>query len=227
MRSRVKTRDCRLIVQVKLPFQTSVKEAELSDFSRRSLRGFLRPEKIRKHKIEYSGPVGISLYERLQKPISKYDFFFVIEQVVNATQKLQKNGLLTDFVVWDLKNVFINEVTKEMHFIYLPLTQIKEDTDILEFIRTIIYTSHPMESQESNAISLFAYFLNEFPIYKAEEIENYIYKMEKSVVNTIKSHSSVPRGSITDWKQAGYEDCMDDENGSCVLEDEETGLLEE
>ena len=78
---------------MKLPLGSSLNERELDFFSRKLLRGFFKPQVLKKNLIVYTGPVGISLYERLQKPIGKYDFFFIIEQIVDASMKLQKNGL--------------------------------------------------------------------------------------------------------------------------------------
>ena len=90
---KAKTKDCLLTVKVKLPLGSSLNERELDFFSRKLLHVFFKPQVLKKNLIVYTGPVWISLYERLQKPISKYDFFFIIEQIVDASMKLQKNGL--------------------------------------------------------------------------------------------------------------------------------------
>ena len=82
---------------------------------------------IKKSHIEYYGPIGISLYERLKKPISKYDFLFIMEQVVDTVQKLNANSLIINNVIFDIKNVFINEITKELQFIYLPLENVQKE----------------------------------------------------------------------------------------------------
>lgn len=118
IRYKEKAKDCQLIVKVRLPFGQSVSDNDLEFFARKCLRGFLRPKRVRSNTLEYVGPIAVPLYDRLKKPIRKYDFFFLIEQIVDATQKLQKNALPWNKVVWDLRHAYINETTKEVQLIY-------------------------------------------------------------------------------------------------------------
>ena len=94
VRYKEKAKDCQLLVRVKLPFGKAVNGNELNLFAQKCIRGFLKPKLIKNNTIEYTGPIAVSLFERLEKPISKYDFFFLIEQIIDATQKLQRNALL-------------------------------------------------------------------------------------------------------------------------------------
>lgn len=108
---KVKTRDCQLIVGVRLSLKEKINVTQLDFFSNRYIRGLLKVKMIKKSHIEYYGPIGISLYERLKKPISKYDFLFIMEQVVDTVQKLNANSLIINNVIFDIKNVFINEIS--------------------------------------------------------------------------------------------------------------------
>ena len=78
MKLKVRIQDCHLIVRVRMALQEKVDEKELDRFLRTYMRGFMKPQIVKRKQIEYTGPVGISLYERLKKPISKRDFFFVL-----------------------------------------------------------------------------------------------------------------------------------------------------
>lgn len=142
---KVKTRDCQLIVGVRLSLKEKINVTQLDFFSNRYIRGLLKVKMIKKSHIEYYGPIGISLYERLKKPISKYDFLFIMEQVVDTVQKLNANSLIINNVIFDIKNVFINEITKELQFIYLPLENVQKETDIIGFMEQIIYASKPQQ----------------------------------------------------------------------------------
>ena len=82
MKFKIKAKDCQLIVKAKASFGETIDEKELDRFSRVYLRGFHKPKLAKKNLIEYTGPVGISLYERLKKPVSKRDFLFILEQIV-------------------------------------------------------------------------------------------------------------------------------------------------
>ncbi len=111
-RYKVKGKDCQLKVKVKLSFKEEIDERQLDFFSSKYIRGLLKVQAKKKNCIEFYGPIGISLFDRLKKPISKYDFFFIMEQVIDITQKANLNSLILRNIVWDIHYVFINE-TKE------------------------------------------------------------------------------------------------------------------
>ena len=231
---KAKTKDCLLTVKVKLPLGSSLNERELDFFSRKLLRGFFKPQVLKKNLIVYTGPVGISLYERLQKPISKYDFFFIIEQIVDASMKLQKNGLPWNKVVWDLQHTFVNETTKEVQLIYLPLDTVPADNSIMDFIENIIYSAKPFDEHDPDFVSRFVYFIKSLPGYDPNKIEKHIAEEDCSVVNTIKKHATGGSGFMTDKRKDYYDhyeqknaDNDDEATGLLRDDDEATGLLSE
>lgn len=221
---KAKLKDSHLVVRVKLSFNDVINGAELEFISNTYIRGFLRAKQIKRKVIEYTGPVGIPLVNRLKKPISQYDFFFIMEQIVDATQKLQHSNLLPGKVVWDIHNVYINEATKELQLIYLPLTSAHPSPNILMFMESIIYASISMADQNSDYISQFLYFLNSLPGFNAERIEQYIAKIDRKVVNTIKRHASGSSGFMTD-KPIDYYAHLDEKKRE--NDDDSTGLLDE
>lgn len=238
---KAKLKDSHLVVRAKLSFNEVINSAELGFVSNTYIRGFLRAKQIKRNVIEYTGPVGISLINRMKKPISHYDFFFIMEQIVDATQKLQRFNLLPGKVVWDIRNVYINEATKELQFIYTPLTT-AQPMSIIAFMESIIYATIPMPDQNPDYISQFMYFLNSLPGFNAEKIEQYIAKADRAVVNTIKKHAVGSSGFMTDKPRDYYEhyeekknagdseatDILEDDEATGLLNDDEaTGLLED
>lgn len=232
---KVKSKDFILTVKVKFPSNSNLNERELDFFSRKLFRGFFKPQKLKKNILLYTGPVGISLYERLKRPISKYDFFFIIEQIVDSSLKLQKNGFPWNKVVWDIQHSFINETTKEVQLIYLPIDNFSAGNNILTFIESIIYSSKPFDEHDPDFISRFVYFIKSLPGYDPGKIESYIIKEDRSVVNTIKKHTTGSSGFMTDKPKDYYDHYekkkqMPDEEDTGLLEeeeDEDTGLLDE
>lgn len=220
-RYKVKGKDCQLKVKVKLSFKEEIDERQLDFFSSKYIRGLLKVQAKKKNCIEFYGPIGISLFDRLKKPISKYDFFFIMEQVIDITQKVNLNSLILRNVVWDIHYVFINETTKELQFIYLPLTNDKKEADVLRFMEQIIYASKTMEEADTEYISRYVYFLKSLTSYEAEKIEKYIFSEDRSVVNTIKRHNVGQSGFITDKPQHYYE-----HYGRGNADEEATGLLD-
>ena len=228
IRYKVKSKDCLLTVNVRFPSNKIPNKEELDYFSQKLLCGFLKPQILKNNLIEYTGPIGVSLYERLQKPISKYDFFFIVEQVVNATLNLQKKELRWDKVVWNLNHAFINEVTKELRLIYLPIENRTEDDNVNIFIDGIIYSAKPCDESDPNFVQKFVYFIKSLKGYYPEEIEAYIKRECPDAVNLIRRFKGddeatglLPKdyeatGLLTESKVTGY-----------VSNDEQTGLLTE
>ena len=134
MKLKAKSKDCQLLVKVKTTSKEILDEKELDRFSRLFLRGFLKPKLIKKNLIEYTGPVGVPLYERFRKPVSKRDFLFILEQIVVAVQKLQSNRLGINNLIMNLQHVYINEVTKEVQFVYVPTTTGLQNLNLIHLL---------------------------------------------------------------------------------------------
>lgn len=221
---KTKTKNCQLIVKVHLSFREKLNENELNDFSRKYVRGLLKVNRRKKNCIEYSGPIGVSLYQRLKKPVSKYDFFFIMEQMIDLIQKMNNAALKLDCVVLDIHHVYINEKTKELQFVFLPLFKPMSDVTILDFMYNFIYSVTPLQEQDDSYISEFVYFLQGMQRFDPEKIEAYIEKEDRKVVQIIKKHNVGQSGFMTDKPRDYYEhyDGKEEDEATGLLEDEET-----
>ncbi len=237
MKYKSKIKNGRLIIKAKIPSGLPINKQELDFFGRKILRGFFKTEQIKSGVLEFSGPIGISVSERLKRPINKYDFFFIIEQIVDNTQKLQKNNLPWNKVVWDINSSFINEATKELQLIYLPVSTANPDCgDVMTFIENIAYLSQPADEHDSDFVSRFVYFLRSINGFNPQKIEDYIKTEDRNVVNTIKKHRANSSGFITDKRRDYYDhysNKSDDRDVSTEVipenddKDDSTGLLVE
>lgn len=225
MKFKAKAKDCQLIVKAKASFGESIDEKELDRFSRVYMRGFLKPRLVKKNLIEYTGPVGISLYERLKRPISKRDFFFILEQIVVVTQKLKANNMGINNLVMNLQYVYINEVTKEVQFIYIPMANGLQNLNLIEFIETVTYSAKPADTNDNDFVSRFIYFFKAMNPFDINKVEAFVEKEDRSVVNTIKKQNAGQSGFMTN-KQQHYYDHYDEKKKE-QSDDEETGLLSE
>lgn len=229
VKHKVKKKECQLTVKVKLSFKEKLNERQLDFFSAKYIGGLMKAKKIRKGVIEYYGPIGISLYERLKKPIRKYDFLFIMEQVVDVVQKLNANALIINNVIFDIKSVFINETTRELQFIYLPLEKIQKETNILDFIEKIIYSAKPLQEEDVDYISRFVYFIKSLKIFDEDKVEKYIQGEDRSVVSAIKRYNMEQSEFIID-KTSGYYKYSDNEDSEAtglLYDNQATGLLNE
>ena len=154
-----------------------------------------------------------------------------MEHIVVAIQKLEANKLPISNLILDIRNVYINEVTKEIQFLYVPIVEKKDETDIYKFMESIIYSVRPEMEDDTEYISRFVYFFKSLQSFDANKIEQFISKEDKSVVQTIKKHNLGQSGFMTDKRQHYYEHYeeknSDDEATGLLYEDEHTGLLED
>lgn len=233
MKFKAKVKDCQLFVKAKTSIGESIDEKELDRFSRVYLRGFLKPKMVKRNLIEYTGPVGISLYERLKKPTTKREFLFILEQIVVAVQKLQANGMGLNNLVMDLQHVYINEVTKEIQFIYIPtMKNGLQNLNLVEFIESIAYSVKPADNKDNDFVARFIYFFKAMVPFDINKVESFVAKEDRSVINTIKKQNAGQSGFMTDKPRhyydhyAGKEKSGDDDpTGLLVEDDDPTGLL--
>ena len=234
MKFKSKTKDYFLNVKTKTDFGEKIDEKELDRFARLGLRGFMKPKTIKKSSAEFIGPIGESLYERLKYPISKREFLFIMEHLVVAVQKIQANNLPLANLVLNIQNTYINKVTKEVQFLYVPIINAKPGVTAFEYIDMIVYSAQPEDDATAECISKFVYFIKSLKYYEADKVEKFIEREDRSVVNTIKKHNAGQSGYMTDKPMHYYEhydqkeeNVAEFEEATGLLEEEATGLLEE
>lgn len=164
-----------------------INETELSQLARIKPCGIMHVTKTKKDSVTYTCPANINLTDRLKKAVSKYDFFFMMEQIVIMVQDVYNNGLNVNSVRFNMDDVYINEMTKEMYFIYFPIVRGQESADIVGFIENIIYTMTPVINEDTNYISRFMYYVRSFHGFNGNAIEKYISREERAVVNVLKN----------------------------------------
>lgn len=164
-----------------------INETELSQLARIKPCGIMHVTKTKKDSVIYTCPANINLTDRLKKAISKYDFFFMIEQIVIMVEDVYNNGLNVNSVRFNMDDVYINEMTKEMYFIYFPIVGGQESADIVGVIENIIYTMTPVINEDTNYISRFMYYVRSFHGFNGNAIEKYISREERAVVNVLKN----------------------------------------
>ena len=225
MKFKAKAKDCQILVKAKASMGETIDEKELDRFSRVYLRGFLKPKLVKKNLVEYTGPVGISLYERLKKPTTKRDFLFMLEQIVVAVQKLQANNMGLNNLVMNLQYVYINEVTKEIQFIYIPTAKGLQNLNLIEFIEAVAYSVKPADEKDNEFVSRFIYFFKAMKPFDINKVEAFVAKEDRSVVNTIKKQNAGQSGFMTNKPQHYYDHY--DEKKKTEDDDDPTGLLTE
>lgn len=191
-----------------------INETELSQLARIKPCGIMHVTKTKKDSVTYTCPANINLTDRLKKAVSKYDFFFMMEQIVIMVQNVYNNGLNVNSVRFNMDDVYINEMTKEMYFIYFPIVGGQESADIVGFIENIIYTMTPVINEDTNYISRFMYYVRSFHGFNGNAIEKYISREERAVVNVLKNTAVTMQQQIMQQVMQGSMD------GTTVLSDD-------
>jgi hypothetical protein len=195
-----------------------INETELSQLARIKPCGIMHVTKTKKDSVIYTCPANINLTDRLKKAISKYDFFFMIEQIVIMVEDVYNNGLNVNSVRFNMDDVYINEMTKEMYFIYFPIVGGQESADIVGFIENIIYTMTPVINEDANYISRFMYYVRSFHGFNGNAIEKYISREERAVVNVLKNKAVTMQQTMQQQiMQQAMQGSMD---GTTVLSDD-------
>lgn len=184
---KVKIKKTAISVRVKTEHKEIINESELNQLTRINPRGIMHVTSVKKGCAEYSCPAVVSLTERLKKNISRYDFFFMMEQIVIMVQDVCDSGLNINSVRFNPEEVYINEMTKEMYFIYFPLVSGQDRADIVSFIENIIYSITPVINEDTDYISRFMYYVRSFHGFNGNAIEKYITREERAVVNVLRN----------------------------------------
>lgn len=196
-----------------------INETELSQLARIKPCGIMHVTKTKKDSVTYTCPANINLTDRLKKAVSKYDFFFMMEQIVIMVQDVYNNGLNVNSVRFNIDDVYINEMTKEMYFIYFPIVGGQESADIVGFIENIIYTMTPVINEDTNYISRFMYYVRSFHGFNGNAIEKYISREERAVVNVLKN-KAVTMQQQTMQQQIMQQVMQGSMDGTTVLSDD-------
>lgn len=197
MKISTKAKDCSLTVKIKTTGREKIDEKDLDRFARAYLRCFLKPKQYKSNAAEYTGPIGIPLKERLKKEITKRDFLFIVEYVVVAVQKLSGNKFSLCNLNLDLEHVYINETTKELQFLYVPLVGRQESADVIELLNSVIYLARPAAERDTDYISRFNYFVKSINPFDINMVEQFVQHEDRSVVNTVRKHNAGQSGFMT------------------------------
>ncbi len=237
MKSKIKVKDCRLSVKIKLAPSSEINIEELEALNKQDIRGLLKVEQKKKNILEYSGPMGVSLNEWAKNPISKYEFLLIISQITNTVRNIRKANLFVNHLMLDLRYTFINESTKQMHFVYMPLVSQHVHADLIGYMQAIAYAAKPQAQPNGEHISKFMQFLSSLDSFDIDKIEQFIAGEDRTVAEQMKKNNVGQSGFMTNKKKEYHEhyDSQNEERNTEILSensmewdgDGETSVLNE
>ncbi len=222
MKVRVSKQGNLLNLKVKLGFKESLDDERCDHIASVYLPGFFKLYQIKGHQLLYRGNTGTQLADRLTKKLTEYDFYLIVEQIVVATERLAEHDLPQQYLVLDTNKIYINENTKELQFLYVPVKE-TNSTGVLEFIASLVYLIKPAEGN-TEYLTKFAYFLKSMSSYSPRLIEDYISRKDSSIVQMLSFKKDRKKMNFT---EPDVKNDSESDDKTEQMEDEPTMLLAE
>ncbi|MBO6158464.1 MAG: FHA domain-containing protein [Firmicutes bacterium] len=195
MRFQSSMKDGLVFVLAEFSDQEPINQLELNDFAAKKFSGFLRPVQ-EKSGIIYVGQDAVPLASYLKTPIEQEEFFLMVEQVVMAAQRLVNYHFPVLHVYWHLDQVYINERSKELQFIYLPTRQQADGKTILLFLAELTGHVRTPEGVDPSYLENFYQFLRTEPDFNPINIESYVSRIDPEIVELFRGKSESPRAAV-------------------------------
>lgn len=183
MKIKYKINDCYITITAKCGFNEKFLLEDIRQIEQNTCKGLMRIKEVKKKKIIYSGMKAISLKEKMQKPITKYEFFLILEQFLLLVNYWEKTNIPVNNIMYNLQNVYYIETTKEIQFLYCPLLKNGSKTVPIDFVEGLIYSANPSQDNDMEYITRFAYFLKTLTSFNVKKIEGYIASEEPRVLS--------------------------------------------
>lgn len=247
---KVKYKDNQIIVISKLDKTEEINQQELSVMQSKIIRGLMKPNIEGARKISYIAPNGITLKKYLSNNITKNDFFLVFAQILEAVKSVDRNSFNVNNLVSNINYSFINERTKEVHFIYQPIRSQVISSSLASFLYDVAYGVNLELGADYQDINRLIEYMKSLSVFSIQKVEDYILKIYPQVYKQVKrqkpGQSQMLRGDDLYYRQNDmkkhrqsdnhYDEMMNDtvllaeESGTALLndfDDNATSLLDE
>ncbi len=231
---KVKYKDSKIIVKEKLDKDERINQREVDILNSKMIRGIMKPTIESERKLCYLAPTGVTLEEYLGSGISKNDFFLVFAQILEVTKSVDRNSFNINNLVMNLKYVFINRATKEVHFIYQPITSQKISSNLASFLYSVADNTRLDLKEDLKPLNEMMAFIRGLNVVTATAVENYILKVYPQIYKQVKrqkpGQSETLVGSDVYYRRNEWDERKqryDDEATSLLVEDDDeaTSLL--
>lgn len=222
-----------LTIKSRLQKGEEINIRELEVFNQKLIRGLMRPTLTGERKLTYISPCGIVLKKYLAKGISKNEFFLVFTQIIEITKKIDRNGFNINNLVLNPNYIFVNEMTKEVNFLYQPFISQNVSVNIFSFLYDVIYMSVFKLEEDTRFVNDLMTYLKGMQFFSSLNIEHYILKVYPQVYKQIIREKPGQSQNLKEreWmnNSESLKDLNADEDGTEILNENngDTGLSEE
>ena len=181
-------------------------------------------------KISYLSPSGIRLEAYLKKGITKNDFFLVIAQILEAVKSVGRNSFNINNLILNMKYVFVNEMTHELHFIYQPIQSNAISSDLASFLYDVAYSVTLVLNEDYKCVNDFIAYLKGLQAVTVINIEKYLLDVYPQIYKQVKRQKygqSEYLGSFMNAKDIYYNNDIGKKRKPAPDYDDPTSLLNE
>ena len=161
---------------------------------------FLIKPVVHGSKITYTLSNSTTLHTYLQSLIRKNDFFLVLAQINEAVKKSVADGLNLNNLRLSTKCVFVNENTRELNFIYEPVINSANSSNIFSFLYEVIQTAVIRPDEDRSFIKGLVDFLRGMSCFDTDKFEKYIMGEFPDVYNQIQRSGTSQNGTLKNKK---------------------------
>lgn len=177
-------------VIAKCGFKEKIALTDIEQLKKINFKGLMRLNSAKRKKAVYTAIKATPLRERLEKPITKYEFFFILEQFLIIMEECEKNNFSVKGISFSLNNAYITESTKEIQMLYCPLEKSTIQVVPMDFIESLVYTAIPAQESDMEYVTRLAYFLKTLTAFNINKIETYISNEEPRVLTILGRNKS-------------------------------------
>ena len=225
---KVKFKDSQITVKSKLSKDEQINARELEILNSKIIRGIMKPTVEGEKKLSYLSPGGIRLEAYLKKGITKNDFFLVIAQILEAVKSIGRNSFNINNLILNMKYVFVNEMTHELHFVYQPIYSSAISSDLASFLYDVAYSVTLALNEDYKCVNNFIAYLKGLQAVSVINIEKYLLDVYPQIYKQVKRQKygqSEYLGSFKNGKDIYYD--MDKRRKPAPDYDDPTLLLNE
>lgn len=166
-----------LNIKIKTAFNERIDINELKRFENADMIGFLQPDVVvTDRKVHYVGEKGVSLYEYLQSERSFQEFYTLLINILDIFETVQMKHFSIRNISMNLENVYINEVTEKLQFLYIPLTGSVTEENIRSFFLKIMNMCLAKDERKRKLIADLSDFINSNDIFTVKELKRFLQK---------------------------------------------------
>lgn len=138
---RIKTLSPQLTVDVKLQWKESFHSEQCKLLKDNYTKGLMHLSERTERKAVFTAPANVRIDRFLHTGIDKEVFFQLIIQLINVLRWLNKQKISVSNLELETEYVFVNESTKELFFLYLPIEREEIKGNVRKFLEMLVFES--------------------------------------------------------------------------------------